>query len=318
MSSIWNGLQELLGSIVSFFYGLIPNLGVAIILLTIVVGVVLFPLTLKQTRSMKAMQELQPELKRLQKDLKHDRQALQEQTMALYKEHGVNPAAGCLPLILQMPIWFALFSVLRSFGATDVAERTKFVLEGSRLSADLSLTPPRGTTFLWMNLEITPRDAFQQSWVEAIPYLILILIVMGTAYYQQAQTMAKSKQNGQQQQVPGQAIMKIFPFFFGFISFSMPTGLVVYFAASQIFRIGQQALILSLDKRAEAKGTTKKRREPASPPEEEEPRKKPAPPTEEPGRAPGRQKGAGSPSSRPSAPSPQASKKRRGKKRRRN
>jgi YidC/Oxa1 family membrane protein insertase len=317
MSSIWNGLQELLGSLVSFFYGLIPNLGVAIILLTIVVGIVLFPLTLKQTRSMKAMQELQPELKRLQKELKSDRQALQEQTMALYKEHGVNPAAGCLPLLLQMPIWFALFSVLRSFGAGTLEERTKWVLEGSRLSADLSLTPPRGTTFLWMNLEITPRDAFQSSWVEAIPYLILILVVMGTAYYQQAQTMAKSKQSGQQQQVPGQAIMKIFPFFFGFISFSMPTGLVVYFAASQIFRIGQQSLILALDSRAESRGKSRKRREPAEP-EEEKP-KKSTPPPEEKRSTPGRQTGTGgSGSSRPSAPSPQASKKRRGKKRRRN
>jgi YidC/Oxa1 family membrane protein insertase len=317
MSSIWNGLQELLGSIVSFFYGLIPNLGVAIILLTIAVGVVLFPLTLKQTRSMKAMQELQPELKRLQKDLKHDKQALQEQTMALYKEHGVNPAAGCLPLLLQMPIWFALFSVLRSFGAGSIEERTKWVLEGSRLSNDLSLTPPRGTTFLWMKLEITPSEAFQSSWVEAIPYLVLILVVMATAYYQQAQTMAKSKQNGQQQQVPGQAIMKIFPFFFGFISFSMPTGLVVYFAASQIFRIGQQSLILALDARAAARGKTEKRRESASPPSEEEKPKKPAPPPGGSGSPSGRQKGTGSPKSRP-APSPQASKKRRGKKRRRN
>ena len=311
MSSIWNGLQELLGSIVSFFYGLIPNLGVAIILLTIVVGVVLFPLTLKQTRSMKAMQELQPELKRLQKDLKHDKQALQEQTMALYKEHGVNPAAGCLPLLLQMPIWFALFSVLRSFGGD---EPTKYVLEGSRLATDLAAG--RGTSFIWMDLGITPRDAFQQSWVDAIPYLILILIVMATAYYQQAQTMAKNKQNGQQQQVPGQAIMKIFPFFFGFISFSMPTGLVVYFAASQIFRIGQQSLILRLDDRAAARGPKKPRREPKEERVEEEKPKKPASPPGDSGSA--RQKGSGSSATRASAASSQASKKRRGKKRRRN
>ena len=86
MTSLWNGLQSLLGGIVSFFYGVIPNLGVAIILLTLVVGLVLFPLTLKQTRSMRAMQEIQPEVKRLQAEFKQDRQLLQEKTMALYKE----------------------------------------------------------------------------------------------------------------------------------------------------------------------------------------------------------------------------------------
>jgi YidC/Oxa1 family membrane protein insertase len=110
---MWDAIREFLGTIIAFFYSLIPNVGVAIILLTIAIGIVMFPLTLKQTRSMKAMQEIQPELKRLQKDLKHDKQALQEATMALYREKGVNPAAGCLPLILQMPVWFALFQVLR-------------------------------------------------------------------------------------------------------------------------------------------------------------------------------------------------------------
>jgi membrane protein insertase Oxa1/YidC/SpoIIIJ len=82
--------------------------------------------------------------------------------------------------------------------------------------------------------------------VAAIPYFIAIILVMATAWYQQKQTMARSKDQNQPPQ-PGQAVMKIFPFFFGFISFNMPAGLVVYFAASQIFRIGQQALIISLD-----------------------------------------------------------------------
>lgn len=254
MSAIWRGLQEVMGSIVSFFYGLIPNLGVAIILLTIAVGIILFPLTLKQTRSMRAMQELQPELKRLQKDLKHDRQALQEATMALYRERGVNPAAGCLPLIAQMPIWFALFNVLRSFASDSPA---KYVLDGSRLAKDL--IQGQGVSFLWMDLRITPREAFEVGVVHSIAYMVVIVVVMATAYYQQRQTMARSQVQGQQK-APGQAIMKIFPIFFGFISFQMPAGLVVYFAASQIFRIGQQGLIIKLDDRKteEAKARPKK------------------------------------------------------------
>ncbi len=311
MSAIWDGLQSVLGGIVSFFYGMMPNLGVAIILLTIVVGIAMFPLTLKQTRSMRAMQEMQPEIKRLQAELKHDRQALQQATMEMYKERGVNPAAGCLPMILQMPIWFALFSVLRSFASTDPA---KYVIESSRLARDLVATPPEGIFFLGMDLTVTPRVAFDQGVVGSIPYLVTILVVMATAYYQQRQMMARSQQQGQQQP-PGQAIMKIFPFFFGFISFQMPAGLVVYFAASQIFRIGQQALIISLDERKAEKeprkpGSDVKK---AADPEPGEGQKSGGTTPE--GRKPTRGR---RPAEQPvQSRSPQSSKKRRGKKRRR-
>jgi YidC/Oxa1 family membrane protein insertase len=240
MSSLWHGLQSLLGGTLSFFYELVPNLGVAIILLTIAIGVVLFPLTLKQTRSMKAMQDIQPEIKRIQKEFKTDKPAQQQAMMALYKERGVNPAAGCLPLILQMPVWFALFSVLRN--------PLTFASDGSALQA--ALEAGRGLTFLFMNLSISPSqslsqsEAFDGSLVKGIPYLITMAVVILTAYWQQRQTMARQTP-GQAQ--PGQAMLKIFPLLFGFISFNLPAGLVVYFAASQMFRIGQQALILGLD-----------------------------------------------------------------------
>jgi YidC/Oxa1 family membrane protein insertase len=244
MSSLWNGLQDLLGATLSFFFEVIPNLGVAIILLTILIGVVLFPLTLKQTRSMKAMQEIQPEIKRIQREFKTDKAAQQQAMMALYKERGVNPAAGCLPLLLQMPVWFALFSVLRN--------PIGYASEGSALAKALG-TAGYEPTFLWMNLSISPNqsmsvsDAFQGSLLKSIPYLLTIAVVVFTAYWQQKQTMAKQPP-GQPPQ-PGQAVMKIFPFFFGFISFNLPAGLVVYFAASQLFRIGQQSLILGLDQK---------------------------------------------------------------------
>jgi len=303
MAGIWNGLQELLGGILSFFYDLIPNFGVAIILLTILIGLILFPLTLKQTRSMKAMQEIQPEVKRLQKELKHDRQAQQQAMMDLYRERGVNPAAGCLPLILQMPIWFALFSVLRSFGSSNPQ---KWVPDGSALHDAVAAAQGGGhqLDFLWMDLTITPSDAFNLGFATAIPYLLVIALVMITAYWQQRQTMARASagSDGQQQAQPGQAVMKIFPFFFGFISFSLPAGLVVYFAASQGFRIGQQALILNLDdsRKQQDSGTAQVEKKPAPLPDDTD-----AQP-------------ASSPSERPEPKRrPQGSKKKRGKKRRR-
>lgn len=307
MSQIWNGIQEILGGTLSFFYGLIPNFGIAIILLTVAVGLLLFRLTLKQTRSMRAMQEIQPEIKRIQRELKHDKQAQQAAMMELYKEKGVNPAAGCLPLILQMPIWFALFSVLRSFGS---AEPLKWVTEGSELYNRIA--SGGSLDFLWMDLTETPSTAgfggtlpdgtqVTGDLVTFIPYAILILIVVFTAYWQQKQTMARSTQQGNQPQ-PGQAVMKIFPFFFGFISFNMPTGLVVYFAASQAFRIAQQALIISLDDKHEA--------EAAQAAKEAKKNKQQSPATPE-------GPDDSTPASPPVSRRPQGSKKKRGKKRRR-
>jgi YidC/Oxa1 family membrane protein insertase len=272
----WTLLLDILGGILAFFYQIIPVYGIAIILLTLTVGMVLFPLTLKQTRSMKAMQEIQPEVKRLQKELKGDREELNKQLMELYKERGVNPAAGCLPLLLQMPIWFALFSVLRTgsgiprtsalweavgpakelldamreAGALALTGSFDYLLDGVNKTVDVAQTF-RPVRFLDMNLLINPSDAFSVGLVTFIPYAILLVLIIAAGYYQQVQTTRNRKDDGQQQssQMQGmQNALKIMPVFFGFISWSLPTGLDLYFAVSNVFRIGQQAWILRLDR----------------------------------------------------------------------
>lgn len=111
---IWDSLLKGLGSILSFFYEVVPSYGVAIILLTVLVRIVLIPLTIKQTRSMQEMQRIQPKVKELQRKFKGNRQKMNEELMKLYKEHQVNPLGGCLPLLLQLPVFFALFSVLNT------------------------------------------------------------------------------------------------------------------------------------------------------------------------------------------------------------
>ncbi|MGH2691843.1 MAG: YidC/Oxa1 family membrane protein insertase, partial [Actinomycetota bacterium] len=112
MGEIWNGLLSGLGSLLSFFYNVIPSYGVAIILLTISVRIILLPLTIKQTKSMQEMQRIQPMVKELQRKHKGNKQKLNQELMALYKEHQVNPLGGCLPLLLQLPVFFALYQVL--------------------------------------------------------------------------------------------------------------------------------------------------------------------------------------------------------------
>ena len=246
----WNLLLDLLGGVLNFFYQIIPNLGVAIILLTLAISLVLFPLTLKQTRSMKAMQEIQPEVKRLQKELKGDKEELNKQLMALYQERGVNPAAGCLPLIVQMPIWFGLFSVLRNIQIESDGEAySKYIGDGTEAIIHM---------FLGMDLTASPssvvpdaiRSANDLSPLNAVPYIILIVVIVAAGFYQQVQTTRTSKKpDGEQSQTAQsmQNAMKIMPIFFGFISWTLTAGLGIYFATSNLFRIGQQALILRMD-----------------------------------------------------------------------
>jgi len=97
-----------------FFYKLIPNYGVAIILLTLLVRLLMYPLQHKSYKSMKKMQEVQPELTKIREKFKDDPQKLQMESMALFKRAGANPLGGCLPLILQMPIFIAFYKVLYS------------------------------------------------------------------------------------------------------------------------------------------------------------------------------------------------------------
>lgn len=259
----WDLLTGGLGSILNFFYSILPpgigspRYGIAIILLTLAVSLLMFPLTVKQTRSMKAMQEIQPEVKKLQKEFKDDRQELNAKLMELYQERGVNPAAGCLPMIVQMPIWFALFSVLRvSKASITAADYSGPIPKPS----DLADALVAGTTnFLGMDLQITPSTASGNGFVQLIPYLILILVVVAAGYFQSVQTMRRRKDDAStqtQQQQTMQNAMRFLPILFGVFSWNFPTGLVLYFATSNIFRVGQQAYTLGLDSGGSGGGST--------------------------------------------------------------
>lgn len=258
---IWDQLIDLLGTGLNAFYQIYPNLGIAIILLTLVLSLLLFPLTWKQTRSMRAMQEIQPEVKRLQKELKGDREELNKQLMELYKERGVNPAAGCLPLLVQMPIWFALFRVLRN------TEEYIDTAPGEAINS----------AFLGMDLTLSPSQAIPDAFssgdiLAAIPYILLLIFIVVAGFYQQYQmTSMRGTDDGEKtaQQQSMQTAMKFMPLFFGFITWTLTSGLGIYFATSSIFRIGQQWFIFRMDD-LDPKNVLKEslRREVATEPEE--------------------------------------------------
>jgi YidC/Oxa1 family membrane protein insertase len=259
---LWDSLLDGLGAILAFFYGVIPSYGVAIILLTVVVRLALFPLTAKQARSMLKMQQAQPEIKRLQAKHKSDKAKMNEELMKFYKENQINPFGGCLPLVLQMPIFIALFSVLRKPHNHIPADSKLY--EAFCGAGQISECKPKGLRFLGMDLSLAPSQA-QGGLVDVLPYYLLIGLVVVTGYLQFKQTQARQ---GAAQANPQQAMIgKIFPVMFAFISFSLPAGVVLYFLVSNAWQIGQQALIFgSLTPHAETSPAGEKGRDTAPPP----------------------------------------------------
>src|SRR5207245_9775805 len=132
---------DIFGRLLVWFYDIAHSYGWSIVLLTVAVRLVLFPLTAKQAQSMQAMQKVQPELKRLQAKYKGDRQKLNEEMMKFYKEHQINPLAGCLPLVLQLPLFFVLYRVIR--GLTHTLLVRALVLGGSGVGHAVSGAPVR-------------------------------------------------------------------------------------------------------------------------------------------------------------------------------
>ena len=238
-----NPLFDAIGWLLALFYSAIPNLGVSIILLTFTIMLILYPLTAKQAKSMIAMQRVQPEIKKLQAKYKGDRQKLNEEMMKFYQENKINPLAGCLPLLVQLPIFFSLFRVLRDpekYVPTDsslynaLCHRADGVLRTVAACAE----KVNHLKFLGMDLQLSATDAHKSA-LDAAPYFILVGLVVLTGFMQtrqaQKRTPAANKQMG--------AVMRVLPIFFGLISLSFPSGLVLYFFVSNLWRLGQQEVI---------------------------------------------------------------------------
>ena len=228
-----------IGFLLSFVYGYFPSYGASIAILTVIINIIIFPLTLRQTRSTKRMQDVQPELKRLQKKHKDNKEELNKEIAAFYKEKGINPLGCVVPLLVQMPVWFALFRVLR--------EPLLFIPKSESLFLDLE----NNVNILFFNMDLQIPASEISNWVERVPYIIVILMVVATALFQQKQITKKQGKSDNPQAQQMQMIGKVMPVFFGFISWTLPSGLVIYFLTGNIFRIGQQALIIRIEDKNE-------------------------------------------------------------------
>jgi YidC/Oxa1 family membrane protein insertase len=231
---ILDPLYSALGTLLAWFYSVIPSYGVAIVLLTLAVRLVTFPLTAKQAKSQQEMQRVQPELKRLQAKYKNDKQKLNEEMMKLYKEHHVNPFGGCLPLLIQMPVLIVLYRLI--LGLTHKPNPKNIPTSSSLYHA---LKASGGKMVSW-GIDLAKRAADVKG--SKLPfYLVLVVLVVATGYYQQRQLTSRAPKDGVNPQM--QMMGKVFPLIFGLISWSIPAGVVVYFLVSNIWQIGQQAVI---------------------------------------------------------------------------
>ena len=248
-SSLLHGMGQLL----AYFYSIIPNYGVAIIMLTILVRTAMIPLAIKQAHSMQAnrgnaekMRKLQPEVKKLKEKYKDDRQRIYEEQKKLYEEHGVNMLgglSGCLPMLLQMPIFFAMYSVLsgceKIIGARNCVPGFHIPKDSPLYAAIVDQTG----TFLGTNLEFKPGDVFNNAGpVAVLPYVILIAVMAGTMWYQ-TQMMMKAQPAPDPQFAATQKIMKFMPLMLVVFSWNFPAGLILYWSATNVWTIGQQFVL---------------------------------------------------------------------------
>ena len=206
-------------AIMRWFYRFIPNYGIAIILLTVITKVLFFPLTIKSMTSMRAMQALQPQINALRSKYRSDPQRLQRETMELYRAHKVNPLGGCLPMVVQIPIFYALYDALSV--SVDL-QGAPFVCFGHLFGLDL-----------WI-CDLSRHD----------PTYVLPILMGISMFIQQKMTPVMGD--------PRQAKMMLFmPVVFTFMFLNLPAGLVLYWTLSNVLQIGQQKYMERIGKKPE-------------------------------------------------------------------
>ena len=261
IGKIFQPLLDFVGSVLAFFFSIIPNYPIDVALLTIVIMVALTPLTVKSTKNMAAMQALGPEMKKLQQKYKgaENRAQMNEEMMKLYKEHNVNPASGCLPMLLQMPAFFVLYSVIRGITNTitipahtvtvdgfkkliplQIKAIPRYIPDPSKMRTDIVAAHGQLNSF---GIDFAQKLlSHHSSLFVAIPYLLLVVAAVGLQYLQMARLNAR---NPQASQANPQAAMlqKYMPLIFGFIYLNVAAILNVYFIISSAIRILTQEIL---------------------------------------------------------------------------
>lgn len=236
--NIWQQFQQLIFSALLYLEtNVTHSWGLAIILLTLIIRVLLLPLTWKQTKSMVEMQRIQPAIKALNEKYKDDKEKLQEETLKFYSENKVNPLGGCLPLLLQMPVLFALYSVLGPGRGGHPGLMMAYLQQHGEVGSLYQIIP---------NIALTPKAVWATHNIAMfIPYALLVLVFAVSIWLPQA-LMPGDKQ---QKMIGG--YMAIMMLYFGWVS---PAGVLLYWDVSSIWGVVQQQITMAYTNRQIAEG----------------------------------------------------------------
>lgn len=223
-------IEKFLFDVLQLLYGVVHDYGFAIILLTVAIRVLLLPLTVKQTKSMYELQRIQPKIKELQEKYKNNKEKLQEETLKFYQENKVNPFGGCLPMLLQMPIFFALFRMLGTAGETPGL----FPQHIQTLSDSAAAAASR----FWIILPDITLSAGQvykgDGLTAAIPYIVFVLLFGASTLVPQL-----LQPGAQAQQKQMSYMMSAMMLFFGW---SVSAGVVLYWVTQGLLGVIQQLI----------------------------------------------------------------------------
>ncbi len=200
--------------------------GFAIILFTIVIKMIAFPLTMIQIKSMQAQKELQPRLKELQNKYGKNREKMSQEQMKLYREAGVNPLSGCLPMVVQMPVLFGLYSALVALGKELVDARFFWI-------------PDLGFPEFTRGLAWIPEAWNAGEYYTLVAYLILPALLMVSQVYMQRMTTAATPAGGDKQAGMMKQMTTMMTLMFGFFTLQVPAGLSLYWVTSNLLQMGQ-------------------------------------------------------------------------------
>lgn len=232
---MWDLIFNPLVTLLTWMYAVFGNnVVLAIVMLTVIIRVVTYPLTAQQQRSAKKMQEVQPELKKLQEKFKDDREKLAQAQMQLYKEAGINPLGGCFPLLIQFPILIGLYQAIyfalanTPFQMVDLSERL--------LIPELASLIPLENVWLGMDLTQPPTPPLNPVYALALPALVMI-----TTYVQFKVSMPQTQNTDPNDQAAAmnRSMSTMMPLMFGFFALSFSVGLSVYFIVSNLLGIAQ-------------------------------------------------------------------------------
>jgi len=226
---LWNAgpVALMINALIALSSYLGGNFGVAIIILTVIIRFAMYPLTAKQLRSTRAMQELQPQIAALQKKYGRDKQRLGQEQMRLYKEQGISPAGCAVPMLIQMPIWIALYqSIIKALPIVpeELLGLSGFLWDWPSVYAAL----PLNSIFLWIDL-VRPD--------------IPIAVVVGATMWLQ-QKMVTPSTSDPQQRAQSEMMLWMMPLMFGFLAMSFPSGLALYWVISNVISIVMQYFVV--------------------------------------------------------------------------